>query len=662
MRYLVGADRSALPPTMLVRGRPAAQIGLSDLPVTLGRDPTCDVILPSSEVAPVHASIARSPHGPVVEALNPTGESRLNGRHFDRHTLVLGDQLELGNFLLRYDGSSLQLLDSSNGAAISADALSVSIRERRILDRIALRIAPNEFVGIIGPTGAGKSTLLAALSGQRPLQAGRVRVGGHDLLAEGPMARSLFGWVPQQDIVHRELTVSQALSYAARLRLPRDTPEPELGRLVVRTANQLGLEPYLGTSISQLSGGEVKKVSVAAELLSRPPVLFLDEPTSGLDPGAEAQLMVQLRQLADSGCTVVCTTHVMQSLYLLDRLVVLSHGLLIFSGSPEKAKEFFGVQENAAIFDRIGERKATEWRDAFRASEEASGAGAGESSGGTLSVSRRKKPAFQVPLLIRRQGAIFSSDWRNLLIMLGQPVFIGLLLVWAVRATVDDTSLKLFFISVATLWFGCSNGAQAIVSELPIYRRERMIGLRRDSYVLAKWIFLGAITLLQSAILFAIAGAMFEASAGNTFWQAAGLATMALVATGIGLAISAFARSAMQAVMLVPVLIIPQIVLSGFTVPASVMRPSVLAVSQAIPSFQLQRIMDVSLLWEREIDATSLQNHLQAFQNLSIRVKLQLGETFADPEPGAVALGILGGWVIALFLLTLVALSRREQV
>jgi ABC-type transport system involved in multi-copper enzyme maturation permease subunit len=224
----------------------------------------------------------------------------------------------------------------------------------------------------------------------------------------------------------------------------------------------------------------------------------------------------------------------------------------------------------------------------------------------------------------------------------------------------DDSALKLFFISVAVLWFGCSNGAPSIISEIAIYRRERMAGLHRSSYLISKWVFLSLITLFQSGILYSAAHLLGTGVSGAWQWQIAGLALISLIGSGIGLLISALARSPMQSVLLVPLLIIPQIVLSGYTVPASIMRGWVYELSQAIPSFQLQRIMDLSLLWQRTIDVEILASHLAAFQNLQIVMNLKIGSVVQSPTIGYQSLCILIAWVVVPLLLSFACLCRAE--
>lgn len=662
LRFMTGESsaRSAKLPSMIANGRIATEITLAGSGITIGRDVDCDVILPSPAVSRKHARIEVAAAGATVVATNDNGDCLVNGRHFDRHQFVFGDQLTLGPYRFEYDGNVLRLIPSEVGANLVANEISVVCNGHRMIDRISLHIEPNEFVGIIGPTGAGKSTLLHALSGLRPADTGSVLFNGNDLYANVERYRREFGWVPQEDIVHKDLTVADALLFAAKLRLPRGTPAREMARLVNQTAARLSIADKMTGLVGALSGGETKKVSVAVELLCRPHILFLDEPTSGLDPGAESRLMELLRQLADGGCTVVCTTHTMQSLYLLDRVIVLSEGEAIFSGPPELAQEFFGVREMAGIFSRIEERSATEWRRAFESIHAALPGGSATVKSEPLST-RRKVTAFQPAVIFARAWTAWSTDWRNFAILLSQPVLIGLLLALAVSGTADDSALKLFFVSVATLWFGCSNGAQQIIGELPIYRRERMAGLHRSSYFFAKWLFLSVITLIQSALLFAVTRFVGAGVTGALDWQLVGLAVMALVATGLGLAISAVARSVTQAVLLVPLLIIPQIVLSGFTVPASEMKPMILKVSEYVPSFQLQRTMDTSLIWGKVINAQTLEQHLQAVQNLNITGQAAVGTVFDRPDQGLRALFIQGCWAVVVYVFAFVVLGFKER-
>jgi ABC-type multidrug transport system ATPase subunit len=257
------------------------------------------------------------------------------------------------------NGSDYSFTISSTGVqkpqtAIRLDAqnLSKSADGMKILSDISLSIHPGEFVSLLGPSGAGKSTLLNALNGFRPADQGRVLLNGTNLYEQFDRFRSLLGYVPQDDVVHTSLSVLKALKYSALLRFPRAKAKDaeQRAREVIRT---LGLEAQAKTKVRKLSGGQRKRVSLGIELLTSPPLLFLDEPTSGLDPGLEERMMQLFHKLSREGRTVILTTHIMESLRLLDLVAILNTGWLVFYGPPELALQTFKVTEFSDIYTKL---------------------------------------------------------------------------------------------------------------------------------------------------------------------------------------------------------------------------------------------------------------------------------------------------------------------
>lgn len=618
-----------------------------------GRSAEADVVLADASVSRRHLALRGGSDGWEVEDLGSKSGSWLNGRLFRREPLTYGDVLALGPFAFRFDGCALRRAMAGAGASVRAIGLRKTAGATRVLDGISLAIEPGQFVGVIGPSGAGKSTLLDALCALRPADEGAVFIDGRSLYADPELLRDEFGYVPQDDIVPQELSVEAALGYSARLRLPKGTPLAERRRLVARTLAALGLADRAGTQVGRLSGGQRKRVSVAAELLSRPRLLFLDEPTSGLDPRAEFALMEVLRRLAANGCTVVCTTHVMENAYLMDRLAILSAGRLIFFGEPEVARTHFGVERLTQIYEQLdGGEAAQEWTPPAVERPEARPAEAREPS---------HRPAA-LPILLRREWATLVADWKNLALALGQPVLIGALVTWVS----GDAALILFFAYIATLWFGCGNAAQEIVKELPMFRRERLIGLGRNAYLLAKTLSLARLTVAQSLLTYGVMqlGAWLASGhgiGGAVGWQMAGLIATSFAAVGIGLAISALARSVLQAVMLVPLVLIPQILFSGFTPPAGELTAGPYAVSRVMPSAAVQSVMDVSLLWGRQVSGYTRVDFPSAFSNLNRGHALRNGQVFMNAGPAWVGLGTLVAWVLTTYGIAWGALRRRER-
>ena len=642
---------------VLFRGTPASEIPLGSQ-LIFGRGDEVDVLLNDPVVSRRHAMVETGDNGYRILDLHSKSGSFVNGRRFDEHDLVIGDQIQVGPFYFAYDGRRLTRLLRLAVGRVVGRALTRRGENGLLLNRAGFIAEPGQFIGILGPSGAGKTTLLNALSGLRPADSGSVRFDRTDLYNNLSQLRSLFGYVPQDDIVHTELTVAEALTFAARLRLPQGTPTPEIVKLVDHTIASLGLADRSKLKIGRLSGGQRKRVSVGVELLCRPPILFLDEPTSGLDPLAEFKLMELLRGLADTGCTVICTTHVMENVYLMDQIAVIANGRVVFQGAPDEARTKFGVTRLSSLYDALQVRDTTKLPPfeppppVERNPDEP-----------PLPVPRRSRRASPLPILLQRQLAIFKADPKNLIILLAQPVVIGALVAWAA----SDVQLDQFFAYIATLWFGCSNSAQEIVKELPIYRRERLVGLSRWSYLTSKFIWMAMLTTIQALLIYATIAVGRLGVQGAFQWPIIGLILLAFAATGIGLTVSALAKSAMQAVMLVPLLLIPQILFSGFTVPAKDMPPPVLALSEIMPSFAAQRITDVSFLIDQKITGDLVRIYPSAYLNINewyrsqTGKRLQTGAVFTEMRPIWVACFSLLLWTIGGFVCSYWLLGRKEQ-
>lgn len=247
--------------------------------------------------------------------------------------------------------------------SLRLDGLTVRAGGRTLLDAIELVVHPGELCALVGPSGAGKSTLMKSVLGLRSPSDGRVRLGEGGVSSAGPL-----GYVPQDDALHGVLTVRKSLDYTARLRLPELSEEDRMAR-IEETVRRVGLSERLDLRIGKLSGGQRKRVSVAMELLTAPPVLVLDEPTSGLDPGMEAHTMGLFAELAHEGRIVIVATHAMASMHLCDVVVVLVAGRLAYAGAPEGCPEWFGAADMNGIFPAIDRRAPPVWARSWQQSE-----------------------------------------------------------------------------------------------------------------------------------------------------------------------------------------------------------------------------------------------------------------------------------------------------
>ena len=264
-------------------------------------------------------------------------------------------------------------LAAKTGLSVVADGLIVTVPDGRagreqktLLDRVSFRIEPGEFVCVLGPSGAGKSTLVRSLLGEREIASGRLLVGGHDVFRQADGLRGAIGYVPQRDINPTALSVEKALQFASEMRLPAGTSTAERRTAIDRVIAELGLERVRQQAIGDLSGGEMKRASLAAEMLAAPGLLVLDEATSSLDPASEARIMALLSERARAGMTVIAVTHHLDNVDEADKLLILGHGEVVWFGSRVEALGHFGVQRLADVYVAIEDEPAGFWSARWR--------------------------------------------------------------------------------------------------------------------------------------------------------------------------------------------------------------------------------------------------------------------------------------------------------
>jgi ABC-type multidrug transport system ATPase subunit len=431
---------------------------------------------------------------------------------------------------------------------------------------------------VIGPSGAGKSTLMGALTGLRPAGRGRVCWAGRDLYAEYDQLRFQIGLVPQEDIVHRQLTVRRALEFAAELRLP-----PEEGReaRVREVLEEVRLTEQRDQRIDSLSGGQLKRTSIALELLTAPRLLFLDEPTSGLDPGMDRQVMTQLRRLADDGRVVVVVTHSVLALDVCDRVLLLAPGgRIAFFGPPADLLPFFQVDDYASVFTALDN---PQWAERYaRSSLRAAFVGATERAAvpvEPMPSPRRAAPFRQLSTLVRRNVAVVAADRMSVLLLLTMPILLAAMAHafpgeagLSLRASGGDAleaNQRLLVLVVGAALMGAALSIRDLVHERPIYRREHAVGLHPAVYLGSKVLVLGSLVAVQCVVFTLLALWRVRPPDGSLLLPSARLEIAAVVAavgvtmTVAALAVSAAVRSADQAMPALVGLVMAQFVFCG---------------------------------------------------------------------------------------------------
>lgn len=496
--------------------RPTSVHPLPTRTVRIGRGTDNDLVIDDLSVSRHHAELRTLPDGghEIVDVGSHNG-TYLNGRTVRRAPLGAGDIVGIGHSDFSLVGDQLQVFVDTGEVSLDVQELSVQVDGGRktLLDDVSFPVKAKCLLAVVGPSGAGKSTLLNALTGQRPADRGTVLYDGRDLYQDYAELRARIGLVPQDDILHTQLSVRRALRYAAELRFPGDTAKAEREARVEEVIGELGLEQRARQPIHSLSGGQRKRVSVALELLTKPSLLFLDEPTSGLDPGMDRSVMNMLRALADDGRTVIVVTHSVLSLDVCDRLLVLAPGgRTAFYGPPRDSLDFFGFSQWPEAFEAFENDRNRDWAGQYRASpqyrryieaSEQPRLGGAPAPLPAIEPVKAQSWGAQLRTLMRRYVSALTADRTFLAIMIALPFVMGAMAraLAGSRLTVDNAMNALLILCVGGVLTGAANAVRELVKERVIYQRERAVGLSRSAYVMSKILVLGAITVVQAVVL-----------------------------------------------------------------------------------------------------------------------------------------------------------------
>ncbi|MEU6576888.1 FHA domain-containing protein [Streptomyces sp. NPDC046805] len=557
--------------------------------VRIGRAADSDLVIDDLIVSRRHAELCRHADGTYeIADLGSHNGTFLNGQPVTRAPIGPGDIVGIGHSAFCLVGDELQEYVDTGEVSLDVQDLTVTVDRGRkvLLDHVSFPVREKCLLAVVGPSGAGKSTLLGALTGQRPAEHGTVLYDGRDLYREYAELRQRIGLVPQDDILHVQLTVHSALGYAAELRFPEDTEKAERRNRVEEVVRELGLWERVRQPVHSLSGGQRKRVSVALELLTKPSLLFLDEPTSGLDPGMEHSVMHMLRGLADdgrTGRTVIVVTHSVLSLDVCDRLLVLAPGgRVAYYGPPDEALQFFGFERWPQAFEAFEKDRDHDWAGEYRNSSYHqkyvvnSTAQPRTPRAGPVAAAPPPRPrswGAQFSTLVRRYTAALSADRIFLATIIGLPFVMG-----AMARAVAGGSLSpqtamntLLTLCVGGVLTGTANAVRELVKERVIYQRERAVGLPRSAYLLSKVVVLGAITVLQAVVLTLVGllGVDLHAPGGKGVLMpplvelTLAVALLAFASMLLGLVVSAVVRKEEVTMPLLVLLTVVQVVFCG---------------------------------------------------------------------------------------------------
>lgn len=579
--------------------------------VLLGRGHNATLQLEAPTVSRVHAKIEPDGKGGYrLQDKNSSNGVFVNGQRV-KGTVALPDKatIQIGPFTLIRLGNELEVIDQGNQIRLDAYDLVRVVKDKKgksktLLNEISVAIEPGQLVALVGGSGAGKSTLMRTLLGIEPITSGEVLLNGDDLRRKFNIYRSQIGYVPQDDIIHPQLTVYEVLTYAAQLRLP---PDIEVEQVVERTLNEIEMSGRKDVLVSKLSGGQRKRVSIGVELLSDPKLFFLDEPTSGLDPGLDRKMMNLLKKLARQGRTVILVTHATANITLCDRVAFLAWGgRLCYFGPPQQALEFFqhrdpNVKGFTDIYDMLevgedlkrGEQKVQDWADGFKNSDYYQkyvltylSGGRQQSQPEQQSGDRKASNPRGIPLLpqlillTKRYWQLTLRDLKGLGLSFLTAVICPVMLALVVfdqepliLGSEDDPSLAflalrvLFVIACTAIWVGLSSSVQEIVKEAKIYFRERLVNLKLLAYLGSKVVVLKAFVILQTLLMTGVILAGLSHPESDLLAWPLGLAITTfltlMASTSLGLMVSGISENSSQANKYLPLLLVPQIIFSG---------------------------------------------------------------------------------------------------
>lgn len=589
----VSGDASNLATSMMKILRPGRADADAPGAIKIGRANDNDIVIPEVLASRHHATLIPTPDGTEIHDNRSINGTFVNGARVDSALLTDGDVVTIGNIDLVFAGGTLARRDADTAAQTRLGGLDVRgvtwtiENNKTLLDDISLSASPGTLTAVIGPSGAGKSTFARLVAGYTHPTKGTVTFEGHNVHAEYASLRSRIGMVPQDDVVHGQLTVEQALGYAAELRLPPDTTKDDREQVVARVLEELEMTQHLQTRVDKLSGGQRKRASVALELLTGPSLLILDEPTSGLDPALDRQVMTMLRQLADAGRVVLVVTHSLTYLDVCDQVLLLAPGgKTAFCGPPAQIGAAMGTTNWADIFSSVaGDPEGAKAQYLARTGPQPPPPPAEKPA--EIGDPSHTSLLRQFSTIARRQVRLIVSD-RGYFVFLALLPFIMGSLSMSVPGDVgfgtpnpmgsapNEPGQILVLLNVGAVFMGTALTIRDLIGERAIFLREQAVGLSTSAYLLAKVCVYTVFAVVQSGIVTVIT---LLGKGGPTRGAAAlgqaplelfvDVAATTVASAMLGLLLSSVAKSNDQIMPLLVVAVMSQLVFSGGMIPVT---------------------------------------------------------------------------------------------
>ncbi len=527
-----------------------------------------------------------------------------------------------------------QFKKMNNGDRTSFEAKEISYQFKNGglgLREVNVAEESGNLVALMGASGAGKSTLLHVLNGTEKPSKGLVLINGVDIYKEPQKIEGVIGFVPQDDLLIEDLTVYQNLYFAAKLCFS-DLSQEEIENLVLQTLSDLGLTETkhlkVGSPLHKtISGGQRKRLNIGLELLREPAVLFVDEPTSGLSSRDSENIIDLLKELSLKGKLVFAVIHQPSSdiFKMFDKLIILdTGGYQIYYGNPVDALTYFKRNINLVnseqgecyscgnvnpeqIFNIIetkvinefgnftDERKFSpeQWNRQYK--EKITLTTVETSKDVPHSTLRIPTWFNQIRLFGMRDLLAKLNNTQYLFINLLEAPLLAFILAFIVRYYNPDDQFNpdyifsknlnlpayLFMSVIVALFMGLTVSAEEIIRDRKILKREKFLHLNRSSYILSKIGILFMISLIQTALFVLVGNSILEIKGMYLIYWAI-LFSTSCFANLLGLNISSAFNSAVTIYILIPILLIPQLILSGVVVKFDKLNP-VIGNTETVP-------------------------------------------------------------------------------
>lgn len=536
----------------------------------IGRDAGNEICIDHPLVSRFHAELRPALGGSCrIVDLGSTNGTFVNGRPVRRAVVNEGDVVQIGPHRFRTSDGKLLQVDDCNRVAVRMQGVAVRARGLELLSDVSMAVSAGEFLAVLGPSGAGKTTLVNALAGRVNVSAGAVLYNGLPLRTYASAFSARIGFVAQENVLHRELTVWETFVEQSILRLPRDSLPAERRERIRQTMELLGITRLGDRRIAALSGGEARRVHLGVELLSSPTLVILDEPLAGLDSGLVRRFMELFRTIASGGRTLVLTTHTLEQIDLCDRVVFVNRGRIVYDGAPGRIASSLGVATVAEAYEAVRAPGATA---PSRPDTRAVPSAVRYPRRLLHSVVSRHRPraasAFrQAAILVSRYARIWARDARNVLLVLVQAPLIAVLLALVFGGSSTFLPPSFFFCAaISAIWCGGTNAIREIAREWACFEREYRVGLSVGAYVVAKSAVFGLLSLAQGLLFALCLAALFDGVSVSASTLSV-LGASSVAGALLGLCLSAWSANVGQAVSLLPLAFIPQIFFSGILLP-----------------------------------------------------------------------------------------------